>query len=452
MILQNDQEIENILSRILPSPQREQFGRMLSQLQKGDGKSLDWASIHSPNDSMQVDYHSLDEASNCTENFSRLVVGKLNGGLGTSMGCLGPKSLIQVKEGKTFLDLIVEQVSILNNKWGGDIPLLLMNSFYTHEETSAFVDSCSLPIITFKQNIFPRLNAKTFKPVSPDEWGENAWYPPGHGDFYNCIQQQGILKQLIESGKDILFISNADNLGAVADPKILSYMIEKEIPFLIEVTPKTPSDVKGGTLYEQNGKLKLLEIAQVPKEHIEEFCSQEKFSVFNTNNIWMNLAVIEERLKKGPLDLNVIVNHKTIDGQPVVQLETAIGSAIDCIDNAVGLCVSRDRFMPVKKTEDLLLVQSNIFNLEEGRLVRNVKRNNPHLPEIKFGQPLDQLDAFNKCFTTIPDLLNLESLEASGQICFKGATSLKGEIKLNGKNKSIHIENGRLLNDESIEG
>ena len=151
-------------------------------------------------------------------------------------------------------------------------------------------------------------------------------------------------------------------------------MIEKDIPFLIEVTPKTAADVKGGTLYEESGKLKLLEIAQVPEEHIDEFCSQKKFSVFNTNNIWINLLALERKMKKGPLNLNVIVNEKKIQGKPVVQLETAIGSALDCFDGAVGLCVSRDRFMPVKKTEDLLLVQSNLFSLEGGRLIRNQER------------------------------------------------------------------------------
>ena len=78
-------------------------------------------------------------------------------------------------------------------------------------------------------------------------------------------------------------------------------MIKKEVPFLIEVTPKTPADVKGGTLYEQNGKLKLLEIAQVPEEHIDEFCSQKKFSVFNTNNIWINLSVLEKKLEDAQL-------------------------------------------------------------------------------------------------------------------------------------------------------
>jgi UTP--glucose-1-phosphate uridylyltransferase len=107
-------------------------------------------------------------------------------------------------------------------------------------------------------------------------------------------------------------MSNADNLGAVADAKILNYMIEKKIPFLIEVTAKTAADVKGGTLYEQEGRLKLLEIAQVPDEYIEEFCSPQKFSVFNTNNIWMNLVALEEKMQEVPLNLNVIVNRKTI--------------------------------------------------------------------------------------------------------------------------------------------
>ncbi|MEK9628556.1 MAG: UTP--glucose-1-phosphate uridylyltransferase [Nitrospinota bacterium] len=443
--------MKNLLKNLLTGPQLEEFERLLNQVRNKPTKALDWSSIHSPNDSMQVDYESLADPGVKPENFSRLVIGKLNGGLGTSMGCAGPKSLIKVKDEKSFLDLIVEQVRVLNQKWNCDIPLLLMNSFYTDKEIGEFVSKTDLPITTFKQNMFPRLHSESFLPLNPEEWGEQAWYPPGHGDFYHCIEQQGILSNLINDEKDILFISNADNLGAVADAKILNYMIDKEIPFLIEVTPKTPADVKGGTLYEQNGKLKLLEIAQVPEKHIDEFCSQEKFSVFNTNNIWINLVALEEKLKDGPLSLNVIQNQKKIQGKPVVQLETAIGSALDCFEGAVGLCVSRDRFMPVKKTEDLLLVQSNLFNLEDGRLLRNPLRKASHLPEIIFGQPLDQVEAFLNCFKVIPDLLDLEELEIAGQVSFEGAASLKGKVKINGTNGLIQIESGRNLEDETID-
>ena len=444
-------EVKNKINSLLTDSQREEFERMLSQVKKGSKKVLDWSSIHSPDESMQVNYHSLRDPGICPDNYSRLVIGKLNGGLGTSMGCSEPKSLVKVRGKKTFLDLICEQVQELNAKWDSNIPLLLMNSFYTDKKIRDFVDSSDLSITTFEQNMFPRLDPETFLPLSPDDWGDQTWYPPGHGDFYNCIEQQGILKSLIDDGKDILFMSNADNLGAVADSKILNHMIEKKIPFLMEVTPKTSADVKGGTLYEQNGKLKLLEIAQVPKEYIDDFCSQDKFSVFNTNNIWINLIALEQRLREGPLNLNVIVNQKSILGKPIVQLETAIGSAINCFEDAVGLCVSRDRFMPVKKTEDLFLVQSNIFNLDCGRLVRNEERKIDYLPEVKFGSPLNQLEAFQKCFPVIPDLLELELLDIAGRVFFEGSASLKGRVRLKGINKTMHIEKGRHIENESME-
>ena len=443
--------MKNKINSLLNDPQRKEFERMLSQVKKGSKKVFDWSLIHAPNDSMQAHYHSLRDPGFCPDNYSRLVIGKLNGGLGTSMGCSYPKSLVKVRGNKTFLDLICEQVHELNAKWGSNIPLLFMNSFYTDQKISEFVGNSELPITTFRQNMFPRLDPETFLPLCPDEWGDQIWYPPGHGDFYTCIEQQGILRSLIEDGKDILFMSNADNLGAVADSKILNHMIEKEIPFLMEVTPKTPADVKGGTLYEQNGKLKLLEIAQVPKEYIDDFCSQDKFSVFNTNNIWINLIALEKRLRKGPLNLNVIANQKNIQGKPIVQLETAIGSAMDCFDDAVGLCVSRDRFMPVKKTEDLFLVQSNLFNLDCGRLVRNEERIFDSLPEVRFGSPLNQLEAFQKCFPVIPDLLGLELLDVAGRVCFEGAASLKGRVRLKAIGKTMHIENGRHIENESIE-
>ena len=133
-----------------------------------------------------------------------------------------------------------------------------------------------------------------------------------------------------------------------------------------------------------------------------------------------------------------------------MQLETAIGSAVDCFDGAVGLCVPRDRFMPVKTTEDLLLVQSNIFNLEGGRLVRNPERKHADLPEIKFDVPLHKVDEFQKCFSAIPNLLELESLEVSGQVCFEGIATLKGKVKLNGVNKPIVVENLKIIENEHI--
>ena len=329
-----------------------------------------------------------------------------------------------------------------------------MNSFYTHEETQAHLSTLefSSEIIGFQQNKFPRLDAESLSPLTPDKWGDQAYYPPGHGDFYQCIWQQGILQRLIDAGREILFISNSDNLGAVVDSVILNYMDEFNIPFLMEMTPKTPADVKGGTLYQQDGKLKLLEIARVPDDKIDEFCDQKKFKVFNTNNIWINLIALKNRLNQGPLELTVLVNRKNVGEIPAVQLETAIGSALECFEGAVGLTVSRDRFLPVKKTDDLLLVRSNLFTLNKGQLKINPQRKSHHLPKIELGEFLQDIENFQNSLPIIPDLVDLEELKIKGDVRFEGTASLKGKVHLEGLKKALILPSGVVIADESLQG
>src|SRR5687767_7907204 len=86
------------------------------------------------------------------------VVIKLNGGLGTSMGMTGPKSLLEVKEGLTFLDLAAKQVVALREQHGARLPLVLMNSFATREpsmERLAQYDG----VRDFVQNKIPKIDA-----------------------------------------------------------------------------------------------------------------------------------------------------------------------------------------------------------------------------------------------------------------------------------------------------
>ncbi len=427
---------------------------MITRFRQGLSKVHDWSSIISPDSSNFLGFSSLPspEHSQTARQLSKLVVGKLNGGMGASMGCMGPKSLVEVRDKKAFLDLILEQVESLNREWDQKIPLLLMSSFYTHKETQVHLNSLKLSseIICFQQNKFPRLYLEGLSPLAPDKWGDQAYYPPGHGDFYQCVWQQGILEKLIDAGREILFISNADNLGAVVDPVILNYMDEFNIPFLMEITAKTPADVKGGTLYQQDGKLKLLEIARVPDDKVDEFCGQKKFKVFNTNNIWINLVALNNRMKKGPLELNVMVKQKNLKETPVVQLETAIGSGLECFERAVCLTVSRERFLPIKKTDDLLLVRSNLFNLNNGKLIR--KRKSYPLPIIKLGDFLQNIENFQNAFPTIPDLVDLEELKIDGDVRFEGTACLKGKIYLQGLKKGLILPSGVVLADESRQG
>lgn len=432
----------------------EGFIRSYEKSQTGRA-GVRWKSMKSPDDSKLVRYDSLKapERTHLEAALARLGVCKLNGGLGTTMGCHGTKSAIAVREKKTFLDLTVDQVGELNKKYHVDIPLLLMNSFRTHDDTERLVGKYlgNPEILTFCQNQFPRLLEEGDGFLDLKKFGSDVWYPPGHGDLYSCLADQGYLDRLLADGREILFVSNVDNLGAGVDLRILHYMLREDIPFLMEVTPKTAADTKGGTLYQEKGRIKLLEVANVPPEHVAEFCGQQKFKIFNTNNIWINLARLKELLEKGPLDLDVIVNRKIVKGQPVLQLETAIGTAFNCFPEAVGLIVPRDRFFAVKRTCDLLYLWSDLFHLERGSLKKNPERISSDLPRITLHEPFDDLQEFQKRIPVAPSMVELDSLEIGGAVRFNGAVTLKGTVRLIAKKKTLRIPKGAVLENEDIE-
>lgn len=432
----------------------EDFLHLFRKYCDGPGKIDNWEAIRSPGSQDLVNFRTLKtpDSIETKKILSKLAVCKLNGGLGTSMGCSGPKSSIVVREGKTFLDLIVRQLKETNKEYGVDIPLVLMNSFYTQEETDQIIGKYKddLEIISFQQNKYPRLTKDTHKPIDEKKYGREAWYPPGHGDFYPSLHQQGLLDKLIDRGIEIIFVSNADNLGAVVDARIPSHMLTRDVPFVMEMTRKTLADVKGGTLYlDGEGHLKLLELARVPEDHIEEFCSLNKFKFFNTNNIWINLRHLKRRLDEGAMDLDVIVNQKKVDGVEVIQLETAIGSALGSFSGAVGLVVNRDRFLPVKKTNDLLLVQSDLFLLDaKGFLARNPARTSPDLPQVEFGETFTRLEDFQERIPDIPSMIDLEKLVLDGDVWLESDLVLKGNVTLISRNGRLTISKGTVVENE----
>ncbi|KAI3993414.1 hypothetical protein MKX01_010157 [Papaver californicum] len=115
------------------------FVNLVARYLSGEAQHVEWSKIQTPTDKVVVPYETLaptpDGADETKSLLDKLVVLKLNGGLGTTMGCTGPKSDIEVRSGLTFLDLIVIQIESLNTKYGCNVPLLLMNSFNTHDDT-----------------------------------------------------------------------------------------------------------------------------------------------------------------------------------------------------------------------------------------------------------------------------------------------------------------------------
>ncbi|CAF2405870.1 unnamed protein product [Rotaria sp. Silwood2] len=326
---------------------------------------------------------------------------------------------------------------------------------------------------------YPRIDRETLLPIAKNIAGSDnsCWYPPGHGDIYQSFYQSGLLDVFIEQGKEYMFISNIDNLGATVDLNILNYLINNQTKheFIMEVTDKTRADVKvrtitcfqifkvlffvsndeqGGTLIEYNGKLRLLEIAQVPKEHVDEFKSISKFRIFNTNNLWINLAAIKRILEEETLEMEIIVNHKTMDnGLNIIQLETASGAAIQSFEGAQGINVPRRRFLPVKTTSDLLLVMSNLFTLNRGNLVMNAQRSFPSVPLVKLAPSFSKVKDFLSRFQSIPNCLELDSLTVSGDVTFGQGVTLRGTVIIIANHgERIDIPAGAILENKIVSG
>lgn len=456
------------------------------------------------------------------------------------MGCQGPKSAIDVRSGETFLDLTVRQVEVrlrptpspappdalprpqfLNSKYGVDVPLVLMNSFTTHEDTIKILAKYrdhNIRIHSFVQSCFPCLYKDTMLPVPVEGFSrdtQHAWcggrlgralpgaalcprwaaprrYPPGHGDLYNSLFESGLLESLINQGKEYLFVSNVDNLAATVDLNILYDMITRDSEFVMEVTQKTRADLQGGTLVDRAGKLTLLELPEVPKDHVKEFQSVKRFPHFNTNNLWVNLRAIQRLVAADEIDSSVFVTTRTMDHDKVLQLETAAGAAIrvrapssadpprrmrplnplpvaraaaQSFTNPVGVLVPRARFLPVKSTSDLFLVQSNLFTVRHGRCVAHAQRRparhgalacgvmclrrclppapvasrrgvasiHPNedrefpanVPLVKFGPEFQRVDDYERRFRGEVDVRELDHLTVSGDVVFGEGVALR---------------------------
>uniref|UniRef100_A0A0N4ZKL3 UTP--glucose-1-phosphate uridylyltransferase n=1 Tax=Parastrongyloides trichosuri TaxID=131310 RepID=A0A0N4ZKL3_PARTI len=422
--------------------------------------TINWNEMNKIKKEIQVDYGDLLGAA-CTseikEVLSKIAVIKLNGGLGTTMGCKGPKSLIPVKEGKTFLEIAVLQNMALNIKYGSKVPIYLLNSFNTDAEIENYkqIKKNELNFEVFNQSKCPRIYEDTLMPVpeSVDDPNEEAWYPPGHGNVLQSLVNTGILDKLLNEGREIVFISNIDNTGAYVDIKIAKAMVDGKADYIMEVTDKTPMDTKGGTLIEINNHIMHLEMPQVPKDHIDDFCSVTEFKIFNTNNIWINLKKVKEIIDN--IKMEIIVNKKKLkNGRSVIQLETSIGGAIRNFEHCLAVHVDRHRFLPVKKTQDLFSIMSNLYILDEDYILRLRKdRSIKCAPIIKLSSEFNSINEFIKRIPNIPDMKDLLRLTIKGDVTFGKNVILKGDvIIIADKNSSLHITQGSVIENKLCRG
>jgi UTP--glucose-1-phosphate uridylyltransferase len=395
---------------------------------------------------------------------AQAVVIKLNGGLGTSMGLQGPKSLLPVREGVTFLDLMVRQVQSLRKETGAPVRLLLMNSFSTSEETLAhlkryaadgFSEASEVELL---QNQIPKIDAATLQPVEWPQDPELEWCPPGHGDLFPALVGSGWLDRLLAEGVKYAFVSNSDNLGAVLDPSLLRYFAESGAPFLMEVTRRTAADRKGGHLAKRksDGRLLLREVAQCPIEDVDAFQDIDRHRYFNTNSLWLRLDLLKAQLEAddGVLPLPMIRNAKTVDPRDktstaVLQLEVAMGAAIECFEGSSAVEVPRSRFAPVKTTGDLFSLRSDAYEVLDNGQVRLAAARAGVPPVVNLGDAYKLVDQLEE-LGSVPSLLAASSLTVEGRIKFQHGVVLQGDVTIRNVGQELSEVARGTYKDESI--
>lgn len=391
-----------------------------------------------------------------TEAIGKTVIIKLNGGLGTSMGLDKAKSLLEVRDGLTFLDLLARQVLSARTQYGARLPLVLMNSFRTDADTTEFLAKYpelaveGVPL-SFVQNQEPKLRADDLTPVEWESDPTLEWCPPGHGDLYPALEGSGMLDALLAHGFRYACVSNGDNLGAAPNATIAGWFAQSGAPYAAELCRRTINDRKGGHLAirKADGQLILRDTAQTAEEEMHYFTDEHRHPFFHTNNLWFDLQRLRDTLTErgSVLGLPLIRNEKTVDpadasSTPVVQIESAMGAAIEVFEGATAICVGRDRFLPVKTTNELLLLRSDAYDLDEtGHLVLRAAAS----PEISLSKAYKTVQKFEQRIPSAPSLREATALRVKGDWTFGIGVTVVGDVELPDEGEPRRVPDAAVL-------
>jgi len=437
------------------------FAHYYRQLERGETGMIPESGIEPVDIPSIADVEVSDAEAHAA--IGKTVVIKLNGGLGTSMGMDRAKSLLCVRGGLNFLDVIARQVLHLRKKYDVALPLMFMNSFRTSADTlDALARYADLPVeglpLEFQQNREPRLLAEDLSPVTWPKDPSQEWCPPGHGDIYTALRGTGLIDTMIEQGYDYVFVSNSDNLGAVPDERMAGWFAKSGAPFAIEAVRRTPSDRKGGhfAIRKADGRIILRETAQTLPEDQEALQDLSRHRFCSTNNLWFDLRAMKEALdaRDGILGLPLIRNEKTVDpADPstprVIQIETAMGAAIEVFEGAALIEVTRERFVPVKTTNDLLVLRSDVYEIGPDFVLDQISA---EVPFVDLDSDYYKVVAeFDKRFPEgAPSLRKASSLRVSGDWTFGHGVQVIGEVSLQTE-EAQRLPADSVLSGESVD-
>ena len=311
--------------------------------------------------------------------------------------------------------------------------------------------------LDFLQNREPKLLATHLTPVDWPADPELEWCPPGHGDLYTALHASGALRALLDTGYRYASVSNSDNLGAAPDATMAGWFAASGAPFAAEVARRTPADRKGGHLVVRraDGRLVLRETAQTPEDDQAAAADISRHRYFNTNNLWFDLEALAAELERtgGVLELPLIRNTKTVDptdpsSPEVVQIESAMGAAVEVFDGAVAIEVGRDRFLPVKTTNDLLVLRSDVYDLDDD--FRLVARTDAPLIDLDtaFYKTIAGFDA--RFDDGTPSLRAARSLTVRGDWAFGADVTVVDDARLDDAGGAARVPDGAVVGPDGV--
>ncbi|XP_043815141.1 UTP--glucose-1-phosphate uridylyltransferase isoform X2 [Manihot esculenta] len=386
-----------------------------------------------------VPYQNLTPAPNdiveIKQLLDKLVVVKFNGSLGTSLGFSGPKSAIEVRNGLTSLDLIVNQVESLNSKYGCHVPLVLMNATKTHDDTLKVLGKYSKSSVDIHPFILESLGEHNSNEKS---------YASDDASAFLSLMKSGTLDVLLSQGKEYAHVISSDNYAAALDPNVLNHLIQNKIEYCMEVTPTASTYMRNSMANQRQGRFQvqchlnlmvlypcrcdhLREIMQNPSKHL-----MEEFKFIDTRSLWVNLKAIKRLVDTNALKMENLSISKLFD-------------------QAVGIIVPQSRFVPLNATSDLLLLQSDLYSSSEGTLVWNAARDNPINPSIELGPEFEKVSDYLSRFKSIPSITGLDGLKVIGDVWFGAGVTLKGRVSIVAKpGQKLEIPDGVVLENKEI--
>ena len=271
----------------------------------------------------------------------RVAQAVLAGGMATRFGGV-VKGAVEALDGRSFLSWKLGETAALGRALGAEIPVVLMTSFQTDDETRAHVSALDVPEpLWFTQSVSLRL---TEEGDLFEEAGRPSPYAPGHGDLVSGIRTSGTLEVLRARGVEHVTVSNVDNLGARLDPVVVGAHLAAGRPLTVEVAAKEGD--MGGAPARVDGRLGLLEGPQFPPGF-----DHSRIRVFNTNSATVAVDALDR-----DFDLPWLHVLRQVDGRTAVQLERLyhqISWQLETTFLEVPRSGPYGRFFPIKEPEDL---------------------------------------------------------------------------------------------------